>query len=95
MMRGLVLMLAGATTLLSQGEKIRVIAFGAHPDDCDIRSAGTAGYSDHSGQFVGRRLFHFAERPRARVLRIPLWRIVAVGLLELLSDYRICERLCV
>jgi LmbE family N-acetylglucosaminyl deacetylase len=23
-------------------EKIRIIAFGAHPDDCDIRSAGTA-----------------------------------------------------
>src|SRR5579862_9370333 len=41
-MRGLILMLAGAASLLAQGEKIRVIAFGAHPDDCDIRAAGTA-----------------------------------------------------
>ena len=40
MMRGLILMLAGATALLGQGEKIRVIAFGAHPDDCDIRAVG-------------------------------------------------------
>jgi len=55
MMRGLVLMLAGATTLLSQGEKIRVIAFGAHPDDCDIRSAGTAALwaaGGHAVKFV-------------------------------------------
>ncbi len=36
------LMLAGATSLIAQGEKIRIIAFGAHPDDCDIRAAGTA-----------------------------------------------------
>ena len=31
-----------ASTLFAQGEKIRIIAFGAHPDDCDIRAAGTA-----------------------------------------------------
>jgi LmbE family N-acetylglucosaminyl deacetylase len=41
-MKALVLMLAVATTLAAQGEKIRIIAFGAHPDDCDIRAAGTA-----------------------------------------------------
>src|SRR5207237_4854653 len=55
MMRGLVLMLAGATPLLSQGEKIRVIAFGAHPDDCDIRSAGTGALwaaGGHAVKFV-------------------------------------------
>lgn len=52
MIRGLVLMLAGATTLLSQSEKIRVIAFGAHPDDCDIRSAGTAALFAAGGHAV-------------------------------------------
>jgi hypothetical protein len=52
MMRGLVLMLAGATTLLSQGEKIRVIAFGAHPDDCDIRAGGTAALYAAGGHAV-------------------------------------------
>ena len=41
-MKGLVLMLAAVTGLFAQGDKIRVIAFGAHPDDCDIRAAGTA-----------------------------------------------------
>src|SRR5947208_6787470 len=54
-MEGFVLMLAGVTTLLSQGEKIRVIAFGAHPDDCDIRSAGTAALwaaGGHAVKFV-------------------------------------------
>jgi LmbE family N-acetylglucosaminyl deacetylase len=35
-------MLAFAATLLGQNSKIRIIAFGAHPDDCDIRAAGTA-----------------------------------------------------
>lgn len=41
-MKWLVLMLTAATTLMAQNEKIRIIAFGAHPDDCDIRAAGTA-----------------------------------------------------
>jgi len=34
--------LACASVMLAQDSKIRVIAFGAHPDDCDIRAAGTA-----------------------------------------------------
>src|ERR1700746_1836745 len=52
-MRGLMLMLAGAATLFAQGgEKIRVIAFGAHPDDCDIRSAGTAALWASMGHAV-------------------------------------------
>lgn len=33
--------LLGATTLAAQTEPIRIIAFGAHPDDCDIRASGT------------------------------------------------------
>jgi LmbE family N-acetylglucosaminyl deacetylase len=32
----------GAALLCGQGTPLRVIAFGAHPDDCDIRAAGTA-----------------------------------------------------
>jgi LmbE family N-acetylglucosaminyl deacetylase len=36
------LVLGGASLLMAQDNRIRVIAFGAHPDDCDIRSAGTA-----------------------------------------------------
>jgi LmbE family N-acetylglucosaminyl deacetylase len=34
--------LACAGVMPAQENKIRVIAFGAHPDDCDIRAAGTA-----------------------------------------------------
>lgn len=52
MMRGLILMLAGVTSLFAQGEKIRVIAFGAHPDDCDIRASGTAALFAAAGHAV-------------------------------------------
>ena len=45
-------MLAGAAALLAQGEKIRVIAFGAHPDDCDIRASGTAALFAAAGHAV-------------------------------------------
>src|SRR5450755_2385387 len=38
---GLALLLPAAA-LLAQDPPLRVIAFGAHPDDCDIRAAGTA-----------------------------------------------------
>src|SRR5947208_8214570 len=51
-MEGFVLMLAGVTGLFAQGEKIRVIAFGAHPDDCDIRAAGTAALFAKMGHAV-------------------------------------------
>jgi len=37
-----VLILLPALALLAEDGKLRVIAFGAHPDDCDIRAAGTA-----------------------------------------------------
>src|ERR1035441_3380170 len=52
MVRGLILLLVGATALLAQGEKIRVIAFGAHPDDCDIRASGTAALFAAAGHAV-------------------------------------------
>ena len=31
-----------ATLVFAQNEKINVIVFGAHPDDCDIDAGGTA-----------------------------------------------------
>src|ERR1700704_4844340 len=46
------LILVGMTTLLAQDGKIRVIAFGAHPDDCDIRAAGTAALFARMGHAV-------------------------------------------
>src|SRR5579863_9288857 len=51
-MKGLILMLVGVATLFAQGGQIRVIAFGAHPDDCDIRSAGTAALFAQMGHAV-------------------------------------------
>src|SRR5712692_7125149 len=41
-----------ATVLAAQDGKIRVIAFGAHPDDCDIRAAGTAALFAQMGHLV-------------------------------------------
>jgi LmbE family N-acetylglucosaminyl deacetylase len=76
-MRGLILMLAGATALLAQGEKIRVIAFGAHPDDCDIRASGTAALfaaAGHAVKFVsvtngdvGHQTLHGADLAHRRL----------------------------
>jgi LmbE family N-acetylglucosaminyl deacetylase len=45
-------MLAGVASLFAQGDKIRVIAFGAHPDDCDIRASGTAALFAAAGHAV-------------------------------------------
>lgn len=51
-MKCLVLMLTAAMTLMAQNERIRIIAFGAHPDDCDIRAAGTAALWAKMGDAV-------------------------------------------
>ena len=51
-MKRWVLILVSMTTLLGQDDKIRVIAFGAHPDDCDIRAAGTAALFAKLGHAV-------------------------------------------
>jgi LmbE family N-acetylglucosaminyl deacetylase len=40
------------SVLLAQDAKLRVIAFGAHPDDCDIRAAGTAALFHAAGAAV-------------------------------------------
>ena len=42
MMKSLLLLLLPLGMLLAQDGKLRVIAFGAHPDDCDDKAAGTA-----------------------------------------------------
>jgi LmbE family N-acetylglucosaminyl deacetylase len=42
MLRLHLLLIIGSTLMFAQNGKVRVIAFGAHPDDCDIRAAGTA-----------------------------------------------------
>ena len=42
MLRSNFLLLLGAATMFAQTGRLRIIAFGAHPDDCDIRAAGTA-----------------------------------------------------
>ena len=42
MLRSLILLVLPVAVLLAQDRPLRVIAFGAHPDDCDIRAAGTA-----------------------------------------------------
>ena len=52
-MRTLVLLMAGVSALLgAQSSKIRVIAFGAHPDDCDLRASGTAALFAKMGHAV-------------------------------------------
>lgn len=76
-MKGLLIMLAFAATLLGQNEKVRVIAFGAHPDDCDIRAAGTAALFAKMGYAVkfvsvtngdaGHQTLHGAELARRRL----------------------------
>ncbi len=42
MIRFFLFFLAAGAAALAQDSQLRVIAFGAHPDDCDIRAAGTA-----------------------------------------------------
>src|SRR2546430_4393091 len=42
MFRLFLVLLISAAAMFAQNGKVRVIAFGAHPDDCDIRAAGTA-----------------------------------------------------
>src|SRR5947209_2478665 len=48
MIRSILLFLAAGCCVSAQEGQLHVIAFGAHPDDCDIRAAGTAA------EFVAR-----------------------------------------
>jgi LmbE family N-acetylglucosaminyl deacetylase len=45
-------LLISMSTVFAQNEKIRVIAIGAHPDDCDLRAAGTAALLHAAGAAV-------------------------------------------
>jgi LmbE family N-acetylglucosaminyl deacetylase len=51
-LRKFLLMFAAAMVLQAQETKVRVIAFGAHPDDCDIRASGTAALFASLGNAV-------------------------------------------
>jgi len=52
MMKAAAVMILGALALAAQTPKLRVIAFGAHPDDCDIRASGTAALFAAGGHAV-------------------------------------------
>ena len=76
-MKVAVFLLIGMTTLLAQDEKLRIIAIGAHPDDCDIRASGTArlfAQMGHAVKFVsvtnvdaGHQTMKGAELARRRL----------------------------
>lgn len=51
-MRTVLILLAASAILGAQETKLRVIAFGAHPDDCDIRASGTAALFAQMGHAV-------------------------------------------
>lgn len=51
-MKVLLLTFLAAATLLAQENKVRVIAFGAHPDDCDLKAGGTAALFAQMGYAV-------------------------------------------
>ena len=51
-MKTLALLIAGVSALAAQDGKIRIIAFGAHPDDCDLRASGTAALFAKMGHAV-------------------------------------------
>ncbi len=48
----LLLLLVTASLAFAQTTRVRVIAFGAHPDDCEIRAAGTAALLAAAGAAV-------------------------------------------
>lgn len=52
MFRVCLLLIAALATGLAQEGKLRVIAIGAHPDDCDIRIGGTAARMAKAGHAV-------------------------------------------
>lgn len=77
LMSSLLLTMTAATSLFAQDEKIRIIAFGAHPDDCDIRASGTAALWVKMGYAVkfvsvtngdaGHQTMHGSELARRRL----------------------------
>ena len=95
MMKGLLLMLAGVTALLAQGEKIRVIAFGAHPDDCDIRASGTAALfaaAGHAVKFVSVTNGDVGHQTMQRAAMAAERQLGKEKFQMLLEQYRVAER---
>jgi LmbE family N-acetylglucosaminyl deacetylase len=76
-MKVLLFMMAASTILLAQSDKVRIISFGAHPDDCDIRAAGTAALWAKMGNAVkfvsvtngdvGHQTMHGSELAKRRL----------------------------
>src|ERR1700688_3795680 len=60
-MKMLALLLACVSALVAQGDKIRVIAFGAHPDDCD------AGHQSMGGAILAKRRLAEAKESARRL----------------------------
>lgn len=68
---------AAAANVFAQSDKIRIIAFGAHPDDCDIKASGTAALWVKMGYAVkfvsvtngdaGHQTIHGAELAKRRL----------------------------
>jgi LmbE family N-acetylglucosaminyl deacetylase len=52
MIRAVLVLLLATMAAVAQDGKLRIIAFGAHPDDCDIRAAGTAALWSKMGHAV-------------------------------------------
>jgi LmbE family N-acetylglucosaminyl deacetylase len=77
LVNSLLLSLTAAASLFAQGDKLRVIAFGAHPDDCDIRASGTAALWVKNGYAVkfvsvtngdaGHQTMHGSELAKRRL----------------------------
>ena len=51
-MKPLILLLLTLALSLSAQQKLRILAIGAHPDDCDIKFAGTAALFAQMGHAV-------------------------------------------
>jgi LmbE family N-acetylglucosaminyl deacetylase len=77
LVNSLLLSLTAAASLFAQGDKLRIIAFGAHPDDCDIRASGTAALWVKNGYAVkfvsvtngdaGHQTMHGSELAKRRL----------------------------
>ncbi len=52
MMKAILMLVLGAAMSFGQDGKLRIIVFGAHPDDCDIRAGGTAAKWAEMGHLV-------------------------------------------
>jgi LmbE family N-acetylglucosaminyl deacetylase len=52
MARFLLILLLAASATMAQTGRLRIIAFGAHPDDCDIKFGGTAAKFARAGHAV-------------------------------------------